>query len=111
MRKKSWITLAVITVVIIIAVIILTRSHPETSEEVAKCIGKNSKLYIQLGCSGCQVQEEIFGDNFQYLDVTDCWFNPSECSEIEYTPTWIIKGEKHIGVYSISDLQELTGCE
>ncbi len=110
MKKKSWVTLIIIIVVIILAVTILTRSHPETSKEIAKCIGQNSKLYTQLGCSACQIQEEIFGDNYQYLNVVDCWFERDKCGEIEYTPTWIIKGIKYTGAQSISTLQELTGC-
>jgi len=111
MKKKSLVTLIVIIVVIILAIIIMTRSHPETSEEVAKCIGQNAKLYTQLGCSACKIQEEMFGDNYKYLNVVDCWFEREKCGGIEYTPTWIIKGEKYVGAQSISTLQELTGCE
>ncbi len=111
MKKKSWITLAVIGIVILIAVIILTRSHPGTSEEIAKCIGKHSELYIQLGCSACQAQENMFGKNTKYLTIIDCWFEREKCSGIEYTPTWIIKGEKYTGVQSIETLQNLTGCK
>ena len=111
MKKKKGLTLIIILVVIILAIIIMTRSHPETSEEVSKCIGKNSKLYVQLGCSACQVQEKIFGDNYKYLNVIDCWFERDKCGEIEYTPTWIIKGEKYDEVFSIKKLQELTGCQ
>lgn len=111
MKKKSWVTVAVIVLVIILAIIILTRSRPGTSEEIARCIGRNSKLYIQLGCHACETQKEIFGDNYQYLDVTDCWFEREKCGEIEYTPTWIIKGKKYDEVLSISTLQDLTGCK
>ena len=111
MKKKKGLTLIIILVVIILAIIIMTRSHPETSEEVAKCIGRNSKLYVQLGCSACKIQEEMFGDNYKYLNVVDCWFERDKCGEIEYTPTWIIKGEKYDEVFSIKKLQELTGCQ
>ncbi len=111
MKKKSWITLIVIIVTILIAILILTRSHPETSSEIAKCIGRNSELYTQLGCSACQIQEQLFRDNYKYLNVIDCWYEREKCTEIEYTPTWIIKGEKYIGVLSIEELQELTDCK
>ncbi len=110
MKKRNLITLAIILGVIILAILIMSKSHPETSEEVAKCIGKNSELYTQLGCSACKVQEEIFRDNYQYLNVVDCWYEREKCGEIEYTPTWIIKGEKYIGVKSIEELQTLTNC-
>ena len=111
MKNKSWVTIAVIIFVIILAVILLTRSHPETSEEIAKCIGKNAKLYTQLGCSACKAQEEMFKDNYQYLTVIDCWFERDKCGEIEYTPTWIINEEEYVGVQSIEELQNLTGCK
>jgi len=111
MKKKSLVTLLIIIAVIILAIMIMTRSHPETSGEVAKCIGKNSELYTQLGCSACKIQEDMFGDNYQYLNVVDCWFEREKCGEIEYTPTWIIKGEKYVGAQSIETLQELTGCK
>ena len=111
MRKKSWVTILMIIAVIILAIIIMTRSHPETSEEVAKCIGRNSELYIQLGCSACKIQENMFGENAQYLNIIDCWFEREKCGGIEYVPTWIIKGEKYAEVFSIQTLQELTGCE
>ena len=111
MGKKSWVTIAVIILVILLALIVINRSHPETDSEVAKCIGENAILYTQLGCHGCKIQEEMFGDNYKYLNVIDCWFEGDKCLGIEYTPTWIIKGEKYIGVQSIEKLQQLTGCE
>ena len=111
MKKKKGVTFIIILVVLILAIIIMTRSHPETSKEVAECIGKNSKLYTQLGCNHCEQQEDLFGDNYQYLDVTDCWFERDKCEGIEFTPTWVIKGEKYEEVLSIKKLQELTGCQ
>lgn len=111
MKKKKVTTLAVIVIVIILALIILIKPHPGTSKEIAQCIGKNSKIYVQLGCHACESQKKLFRDNYQYLDVTDCWFERDKCSEIEYTPTWIIKGEKYVGVQSIEKLQNLTGCQ
>jgi len=111
MKKRGWVTIIIILAVIILAVMIMSKSHPETSKEIVECIGENSELYIQLGCSACQTQEEMFGDNSQYLNIIDCWFEKEKCGKIEYTPTWIIKGEKYVGVQSISTLQELTGCQ
>lgn len=111
MRKKSWITFAVVVAVILLSIIILNRQHPETSEEVAKCIGKNSILYTQYGCHACETQEKIFGENYQYLNIIDCFEDQSAClGKIRGTPTWIIDGEKYIGVKSIEELRNITGC-
>ena len=90
--------------------LILSKKHPETPENIVKCIGENSELYGQLGCSACKKQEELFGENSKYLTIIDCWNEREKCLEIEYTPTWIIKGEKYVGVQSIEKLKELTGC-
>lgn len=108
--KSNLITLGIILVIITISVLILEKPHPETSEEIAKCIGENSELYIQLGCHACETQEEMFGENYQYLTVIDCFYERDKCGEITATPTWKIGGENTIGVQSIEELQKLTGC-
>ena len=110
MKYKKWVTWVVILAVLVLAVIILMKPAPETDEEIAKCIGRNSKLYVQLGCPACESQKNIFGENYQYLDITDCWFEREKCTEITHTPTWIIKGEKYEEVFSIEKLQELAEC-
>ena len=53
----------------------------------------------------------MFGKNRQYLNTIDCWYEKEKCSEIQYTPTWIIKGEKYAETLSIEKLKELTGCQ
>jgi uncharacterized protein YxeA len=108
--KKNLITIIIILGVIILSIVIINKPHPETPEEVAKCIGKNSVLYIKLGCNACKIQEEMFGENYEYLTIIDCFYERDKCSEIIFTPTWIIKGEKYEGVQSIEKLKELTGC-
>ena len=109
MKKKILITLAIILGVIILSAIILSRGNG-ISKETAMCIGQNSELYVQLGCHACETQEKLFGNNYQYLNVIDCWFEQEKCTEIKATPTWIIKGEKYVGIKSIEKLKELTGC-
>jgi hypothetical protein len=96
--------------VILLSIIILYKPNPETSEEIAKCIGKNSELYVQLGCHACKSQEKMFGENYQYLNTIDCFYEGEKCLGIQYTPTWIIKGEKYEKVQDIEKLKELTGC-
>ena len=112
MKKNSWITIVTILTVIILAYFLVNKPHPETSAEIAKCIGENSELYVQLGCYACKIQEEMFGDNYQYLNAIDCILEKEKCKEkqIEATPTWIINGKKYRGVQTIAELQNLTGC-
>ncbi|MFA5839005.1 MAG: hypothetical protein WC849_03655 [Candidatus Paceibacterota bacterium] len=108
--KERVITFIIIICVIVLTLIILSKNPPETDTEISKCIGKNSVLYTRLGCHFCKVQEDIFGENYQYLNVIDCFFDESKCGDITSTPTWIIKGKRYEGVQSFPKLKDLTGC-
>ena len=114
MRRKIRlsITIIVILIVIFLSIILLQKPNPTVSEGSSKCIGKNSKLYVQLGCHACNIQKNLFGENYKYLKVVDCLFEQELCKEkqIEATPTWIINEKEYRGVQSIEKLQELTGC-
>ncbi len=83
------------------------------SSEVAKYIGQHSVLYAQPGCSHCEVQKGKFGKDYQYLTVVDCLQDSQTCilNNITGTPTWVINGEKYVGVLSIEKLKELTGYQ
>jgi hypothetical protein len=110
MKKRRAITIVLILLVLILGFVIIARPHPDTSEELAKCIGSNSTLYVQKGCHACEYQEKMFGDNYQYLNVVDCWEQQEECLGIKGTPTWIINNEEYLGARSIEQLKELTKC-
>ncbi len=81
-------------------------------KELAKCIGENSMIYVSTGCSYCEKQKAMFGDNFKELNSVDCAFIPEKCREAGVTtvPTWVINGEKIRGVQDIEKLKELTNC-
>jgi len=110
MEKRSVITIIIVLAIIIVAILVLTRSHPDVSEKISKCIGENSVLYVQTGCHVCEAQKEIFGDNYQYLDIVDCWVERDKCPDIRATPTWVIDGQQYLGKMTIDELKELTGC-
>jgi hypothetical protein len=71
-------------VLIIVGFIFLFTSIPKTSEEQAKFIGENSVLYTQLGCSHCEKQENMFGENAKYLKIIDCFEETEKCIEQKY---------------------------
>jgi hypothetical protein len=110
MKKRSIVTLFIVLAVIILAAIVLTRSHPDISEETAICIGENSVLYMQTGCHACKYQEDLFGENYKYLNVINCWTDKEKCLGIKGTPTWIINEQEYLGARSIEELKELTEC-
>lgn len=110
--SSTLITALIVVLIIAIAYFALKTQNHETSEEIAKCIGDRSILYVQLGCSHCQAQEELFGENIQYLTIVDCFYEYEKCEnkEILKTPTWIINREKYEDVLSVDKLRELTKC-
>lgn len=109
--KKRWITLGIIIFIILLAVVLIKRNANGVSPETAICISKNSELYVQLGCHACESQERLFGENYKYLNTIDCFFEGEKCTNIQYTPTWIINERIYTGVQKIKKLKELTGCE
>ena len=112
MKKRSWITITVIVAVIIFAIILMNNaSAGHVPKSIAICIGENAELYTQFGCHACVIQEDMFGESYQYLTVIDCYYQREKCSVVTHTPTWIINNEKHIGVQDLEKLKELTGCE
>lgn len=110
MKKNSFMTILIIIAVMIIAYFIISSGSQTPDEQVAKCIGENAILYVQLGCHACEIQEEMFGENLNHLKIVDCFYDRKSCSEIEVTPTWKINGNLYKGVKSIDELKELTGC-
>ena len=109
MKKNSLITLIIILGVVILAYFLIIKNNG-VSEETAKCIGQKATLYIQLGCHACKIQTDMFGENSEYLNIVDCFYEKEKCIGIKYTPTWIINNEKYINVQSIEKLKELTKC-
>ncbi len=77
---------------------------------VAECIGQNSVVYVKLGCSACNIQEEMFGDDWQYMNTIDCFFERDMCGGISGTPTWVIDNQKYEEIQTIKKLRDLTGC-
>ena len=122
MRKEKLITVGIIVFILLVAGGVIYLKSTSFSikdfpaEEVAKYIGEHSTLYVQTGCIHCKEQEDLFGSNVKYLNIIDCISsseNIQACIDagIESTPTWIINGEKYVGILSIEKLKELTGYQ
>lgn len=114
MKKDTriYLTLGIIVVLIIVGIFWIKKNGETLNEKTAKCIAEKSELYVQLGCSACKIQEDMFKDSYVYLNVIDCHYQPQKCADaqITHTPTWLINGEKYEGLQSIQKLKELTGC-
>lgn len=113
MKKETMNKIIGILIVVCIALVVIffmTKGYPKSDVQVSKCIGHNSVLYTRLGCHFCEVQQDMFGENYQYLNVMDCFFDEAKCIDISSTPTWIIKNKQYVGVQTIAKLKKLTGC-
>lgn len=109
--KNNIITLIIILSILLFSLYILTKpKENNTSEEVVKCIGQNSILYVQTGCPHCKTQENLFGENLKYIKIIDCWEQREKCIHIDATPSWEINNELYRGIQSIEKLKELTNC-
>lgn len=109
--KKNWLNwIIVIGVIVLVVGIYMWKSSAEVDASIAQCIGERATLYVQIGCSHCNTQEQMFGENVDLLNIVNCNLDWTKCSEIEATPTWIIGNESYRGTKSIETLRELTGC-
>ena len=111
------ITSAIVIAILAFSAYILFKDNStpaQITEELAICIGQNSELYFQTGCSACIKQEELFGNYLKHLNSTDCFLkeNRQICidKKIEVTPTWIINEKSYKGVQTIEKLKSLTNC-
>ena len=110
MKKNLLINTGIVVLIIVFALIVISTKGGTVEESVAKCIGQNSRLYVQTGCHACEIQKEMFGENYKFLNVVDCAVE-KECSGITHTPTWVIDGKQYVGIQNIASLSNLTNCE
>ena len=118
MGRERLITIGVIVFILAVAGAIVYFKNFQGSaiqdtplEAFSRYLGENSVLYVQTGCSACKAQEDLFGANIKYLNIVNCLTDRQACAEIEKTPTWIIDGQKYVGVQSIEKLKELTNYQ
>lgn len=122
MEKSKLVTISVVIIVLLLAggIIYFKNFQGSTiadipSEKVARWIGEHSVLYGQTGCIHCKIQEDLFGENVRYLNIIDGIKEENRQkfidAGIEGTPTWVINGQKYVGVQSIEKLKTLTGYQ
>jgi len=112
MKKQRIITIIIILAVIAVSWYFLSGNSQNADEQLAKCIGSKSILYMQEGCIACKKQENIFGDSYKFLNKVDCIHDSTRCliENITATPTWQINNEKYKGVKTLDELKNMTGC-
>ena len=112
MKKGDLICIGVIVLIMIIAVVYSFTGKDTTTinEETATCISERSEIYVLSTCGACKAQKEILGEYLELFNITDCTENPELCVGISAVPTWFINGEKVVGVRTVEQLKEISGC-
>ena len=86
-------------------------------EGFAEClVESDATFYGTEWCGFCTQQKEILGDVFRQFSnhfFVDCDRYRSQCSAAGVTgyPTWVINGQRYVGVQSIDALSNAMGCE
>jgi len=83
------------------------------SKESTECIASKATLYMSESCIHCIKQENMFGENYQYLNKVSCKLDPKKCLEagITGTPTWVLNdGTQLVGVQELDVLKRVTNC-
>jgi len=93
-----------------------TKEDPYKSSLAQYITENNAEMYGAFWCGACAKQKEIFGNSFKHIDYIECDergkdAQPEKCkiNNVEAYPTWIINGEKIVGVKTLEDLASLSG--
>lgn len=88
-------------------------SYLQERFSLAKCLKeKGVQMYGVDTCVYCQAQKKMFGEDFSFINYTNCDFDKSVCAEkgISTYPVWQINGSMSAGVLSLDQLAALTNC-
>ncbi len=111
---KIYLTLVVMVVLIVAGIYYWKNQSQLTPEEqTMKCIASKVVLYSQEDCPRCKQQKDILGEYINLFNIIECDKQTDLCikEEITGTPSWKINGKLYLGVKSIKELSDLTGCE
>lgn len=117
--KTKYIALIAVAVIVLSAIFLVssyTGNHSSVDvgyDDFAQCLSDNGVvMYGTRTCGVCSMQKEVFGDSFQYVNYIAYNEDPDLFHEknISSVPTWEIDGEFHVGLKTIEQLSDLTGC-
>lgn len=113
--------LGLVVIGLLLYFLVFTGSSPETPAgqdtpegRLAVCLNDQGvTMYGLPTCPHCQEQKDKFGDSFKHVNYVNCSENRDRCLNqgIETVPTWIIDGEKIVGLQELEELAEKAGCE
>jgi glutaredoxin len=109
---SSIILILIATTVIIYLTLSDDNFNPESS--LASCLTKNGAIfYGSDNCGYCLRQKALFEESFKDIVYVNCQTEKEKCSSAKITayPTWIINGNKLVGLQSLEKLANATGCK
>lgn len=73
---------------------------------------KGVTMYGADTCENCLEQKRLFGEDFSRVNYVNCAFQSSLCEErgIMVYPVWARDNNVLIGVQSLANLSEFSGC-
>ena len=115
--KKNHLKIIFIVFILISSLLYFTTKEDPYKTSVAQYMTENNvEMYGTFWCPACAKQKEIFGNSFKHIDYVECDergkdAQPEKCdiNNIVSYPTWIIYGEKIVGVKTIEQLASLSG--
>jgi hypothetical protein len=113
--KLKEIGFMIVIAVIVIGIILgisLIRGNSHHDEETMQCIADNSVLVVSSTCGHCANQKRILGENLDLFDIKDLKEDSDIVSayNISHIPAWIINEQVYLGVHTVDELKQLTGC-
>lgn len=112
--KKFLFTLFIILGAFLIVYLTENISDYEKEKSLASCLTeKGAVFYGSDSCGYCVKQKNLFEEDFLKINYVNCVINRDKCNQEGITayPTWIINGNKYIGLQSLDKLSNLSGCE
>ena len=114
--KKNHLKLIFIIFLITCSLLYFTTKEDPYKTSLAQYMTENNfEMYGAFTCGACAKQKEIFGNSFKHIAYIECHergknSQTEKCkiNNIEYYPTWIINGEKIVGVKTIEELASLS---
>lgn len=110
---KYFLVLFIIAIVVFLVVLFWPQAAV-SNESFGQCLANsNVVMYGADSCENCSNQKALFGEDFKHVAYVNCEFNLSECQNkgIHYYPLWSKENEVLIGLQSLEELSNFSGCD
>lgn len=115
---RNEVTAITIVLIVLIGVYMVQQSYKpdltSATEDFTKCLNNTGAvMYGTSWCHYCQQQKTMFAPYFGYITFVDCDLDKQACvrNNVESYPTWIIGDKRAVGLQSMKQLSDLSGCK